>query len=65
MKKLTYIPVIEEPVHRTPCQPSPQGSPPSPVHPGRGGDPSEMYSSFIAKTTYDKTSMKKQLVLEK
>lgn len=55
---------MEEPVHTTPCQLSPQGSPPFPVHPGRGGDPSEMYSPFMAETADDKRkSMKKQLAL--
>lgn len=45
------IPVIAEPVHTTPCQSSPQGSPPFPVHPGRVGDPSAMYSPFMAATS--------------
>lgn len=45
------IPVMEEPVHTTPCQLSPHGSPPFAVHPGRSGDPSEMYSPFMAETS--------------
>jgi hypothetical protein len=63
MKNLTYIPVMEEPVHTTPCQLSPHGSPPFPVHPGRSGDPSDMYSPFMAETTDDKRSVKKQSAL--
>lgn len=54
VKNLPYIPVILEPVQVTPCQSSPQGSPPIPVHPGRVGDPSEMYNPFMAETTQDK-----------
>jgi len=50
VKKLTYIPVIVEPVHTIPCQSSPQGSPPFPVHPGRVGDPSATYNPFMAET---------------
>uniref|UniRef100_A0A0A9HAC5 Uncharacterized protein n=1 Tax=Arundo donax TaxID=35708 RepID=A0A0A9HAC5_ARUDO len=45
------IPVILAPVHVTPCQSSPQGSPPFPVHPGRVGDPSATYNPFIAETS--------------
>uniref|UniRef100_A0A0A9FES6 Uncharacterized protein n=1 Tax=Arundo donax TaxID=35708 RepID=A0A0A9FES6_ARUDO len=45
------IPVILEPVHVTPCQSSPQGSPPFAVHPGRVGDPSATYNPFIAETS--------------
>uniref|UniRef100_A0A0A9DZH3 Uncharacterized protein n=1 Tax=Arundo donax TaxID=35708 RepID=A0A0A9DZH3_ARUDO len=37
---LKTIEVILEPVHVTPCQPSPQGSPPLVDHPGNIGDPS-------------------------
>jgi hypothetical protein len=47
---LTYIASIFEPIHTTPCQLSPQGSPPFAVHPGRAGDPSATYNPFIAET---------------
>lgn len=46
-----FILVMPVPVQVTPCQPSPQGSPPFGIHPGRLGDPSETYSPFIAVTS--------------
>ena len=46
-----FILVMPVPVQVTPCQPSPQGSPPFGIHPGRLGDPSETYSPFIAITS--------------
>jgi hypothetical protein len=58
---LPYIPIILEPVQVTPCQSSPQGSPPFPVHPGRVGEPSATYNPFMAATTQDKRNAKKQL----
>lgn len=46
----SYIPVMLEFTHWTPCQPSKHGSPPANNHPKRGGKPRAAYRLFIAKT---------------
>jgi hypothetical protein len=46
---------ISETLHRTPCHPSPHGSPPMLTHPGSTGDPRERYKLLIAVTNSIKT----------
>lgn len=44
--------------HSTPCQPSAQGSPAAPTHPGRDGEPRAAYKIFIATTETEQEQAK-------
>lgn len=50
-RKVPYIELTDESSHTTPCQSSPQGSPPLATHPGREGDPNAAYKPLIAATS--------------